>query len=224
VLPVSSYISVVGVICAWVAGFAKTEGVIAVVAIGALAALRHLFDDVHRAAWPRRLSAAAGWGALVAGPPLFWLAFVTIERTGSTYYGGIAPDHLSALSRAHAALTSLVQHTWLFGWLVLLIAVGAIVLARVRRRWGIGSPIWLTLLIGLYLAGLVLGYATGPYAVHWWLAGSADRVTILPRLLLLTELAVIVSVALAGPPPPRDHSRPPPSAQANQTDQLPVPC
>jgi hypothetical protein len=90
-----------------------------------------------------------------------------------------------------------------------------VVLARARRRWGIGSPLWLGLLIVLYLMGLVLGYATGPYAVHWWLGGSADRVTILPRLLLLTELAVAVSVALAGPPPRPQPPREPTAAESD---------
>jgi hypothetical protein len=207
VLPRSSYVTAIGLLAVWIAGFTKTEGMIAAVAIAALVALRRVVDDASSRTLVRRWAHAGGWGALVAGPPLVWQAFVAVEGTAPTYYGGIAPDHLSLATRAHVALSSLWQHTWLIGWLVVLIVVAGVVLARARRRWGIGSPLWLGLLIVLYLMGLVLGYATGPYAVHWWLRGSADRVTILPRLLLLTELAVALSVALAGPPPGRHPPR-----------------
>jgi hypothetical protein len=205
VLPMSlPYVSVVGVLCVWITALTKTEGAIACVAIAALVVVRHLIESASQVPWRQRLLRGFGWGALLAGPPLVWLAFTAVEVTAPTYYGGIAPDHLSPVTRGHMALSILLRHMWMLAWLVPLIAFACVVLARVRRRWGIGSPVWLPLIVGLYLGGLVFAYATGPYAVAWWVGSSADRVTYLPRLLLLTELAVVVAVAVSGRPPQRE--------------------
>jgi hypothetical protein len=199
VLRRSTVMTAVGVICLWIAGLTKPEGLFSAVAIALLVVVRRHFGERERRRVDRRqvfLRGASSFAVLVL-PGAAWALFASFAQTAPVDYGPIPPDDLSAWSRAGIACGELLDRIWLVGWLVLIIVVAAWAWRSTRRRWHLASVTWLGGLLVLYLLGLIVRYATGPWNVRWWLATSSDRVTMLPRMLLLTELAIVASFAIA---------------------------
>ncbi|MEK8108110.1 hypothetical protein NKG94_30180 [Micromonospora sp. M12] len=104
------------------------------------------------------------------------------------------------------------------GWVLVGTAVvallGTLFLRSQRRAAELASDGWVWTLNGFYLAVLVWTYLSGPNDIRWWLATSADRVTLPVLLLFAVSCAGWVAVAFgddrrAEPQPVRDEPREP---------------
>jgi hypothetical protein len=75
--------------------------------------------------------------------------------------------------------------------------LGVLFLRAARHRAGIGSAVWLWVLITAYTAVVTVTYLVSPYDIAWHLGTSADRVSTLIILLALASAACWAVVAVS---------------------------
>jgi hypothetical protein len=76
------------------------------------------------------------------------------------------------------------------------LVAGCWFLRRDRERARFGNPAWLWTACLASLLALLATYVFGGYEIHGWLASSVNRTTIFAQLLLYTELAIWLVIAL----------------------------
>jgi hypothetical protein len=165
-----------------VAGATKDEGTataaLLVVAITVRALLRRRSDGAAH----RRLALTAAGGVLGVAALLAWPVLV---------HGlGAAPNvdtlgvrSTSDLSRAGASVRAAAPHLHVLVLAAAVAGLGAVLLARTRRRLALGNDgwAWLALLGGLLVVGGA--YAAGGGDIQLWLITSVHRTTFFPDLV-----------------------------------------
>ena len=185
VLPLRRDTVSIGVLCCWVAGSTKQEGLVAALIVALLFAAR-LFMG-------RRIRGSAKAAAVTMLPLLFWPAFVAVAAGSATSgFSGTSADRVteSRSSRLHLAWPAMVgQFRFLIAFVVVaLVAAALLGRARSRRRFGHFTLLWAFFVLDV--AALLFTYVAGSLEIHYWLRTSVSRVMVLPRLILLAELGV----------------------------------
>jgi hypothetical protein len=212
VLPRSNQALVVAWICAAVATLTKNEGLTTGLAILVLIALRYrplplswvrqLGDrsESHgfpaMAAWPLVRSWAER-AAFVVGPALpglAWAGLIRINGIGDNFFK--SPSKQSLAYRAHATIEGMAAHLAVAPVAAAVLLVGCWLLRRDRERARFGNPAWLWLACLASLVTIFATYVFGGYGIWGWLTYSVNRTTIFAQLLLYTELAVWLVIAL----------------------------
>jgi hypothetical protein len=192
VLPVERATVVVGILCCWIAGATKQEGLVAALIVIALFAVRVATPETRN---------RVGIAAIAVAAPLGIWPLVVIGAGGTATSGltrtaeGLSPAGEGFAERLKLA-TSTVAHDLRYGAAVVVVATLAVWwLGGARRRFGLAPNRFLWAFLGLDVAAILLTYATGGLEIRQWLDSSASRVTILPGLILLAELATWTLVA-----------------------------
>jgi hypothetical protein len=212
VLPRSTQALVVAWICAAVATVTKNEGLTTGLAILVLIALRYRPLTLS---WVRRLRgrpenrgspAVAAWpvvrswaerAAFVVGPALPGLAWAGIIRLlGIRDNFFKSPSTESLTYRAHATIDLMAAHLAVAPVAAAVLVVGCCLLRRDRERARFGNPAWLWLACLASLLTIFATYVFGGYGIYGWLTYSVNRTTIFAQLLLYTELAIWLVIAL----------------------------
>jgi hypothetical protein len=187
-----------GVAAALVAGLTKDEGLVAALIIVVLWLARLVVS--HRSERRQQAVAVAAGVGIVVWPVL--AAALGGPAVSVLNAPGSAPPPTARGTRLHEAFTG-VRSQLPMWWLVAaaLIVVAVVVATRAGgeegTREGPGAPLaWLSALIVLDLAALLVTYTVGSAPMAWWLATSVYRVTILARLLLYAAAATAVALAL----------------------------
>lgn len=191
VLPRSRTAVAVSMLCVAVASLTKQEGLVTSIVIAALIALRYARSYRE----PRDL-VAAGFRALVPlVPGLVWVAEVHWAHIGNAFYAGASGQ--SAAYRLGATIPAMWARTHLLPFAVIAAWVGRAVLGPRRRLLGAGRPALVWLVLGWATFALLATYTFGALEIHWWLATSVNRTTIIINMLLLADLATWILLALS---------------------------
>lgn len=170
----------------------KNEGLVMVLVLTAAGTLRYR-RELRRVIWPLWAPAAAGlfWGVLARH-------FGAVsDVTGDPRIGPFLAGDEQVWSRFPPTVAALWGQVGTVTTGALIVAVlGAAVLRGRRRGLGLGSDAWLWGLFALYAVILVTNYLTHANGIEWYLATSADRVS-LPFALLACASAACWAVVAA---------------------------
>lgn len=189
--------------CSTVAALTKNEGLIAAVVVLGLVACRYFPASSPRSGthattsvrdriaslpgvvtWGRRLGVAL----LTILPGALWAVAVKAYGIGNVFFGAGRTEPVP--SRLHTTADRLWAYLHVLPLALVVLVCGVLWLTSSRRALGLANPAWLWTTLVLWLASLVYTYAFGALPIDWWLRTSADRTTIFPQLLLITEMAI----------------------------------
>lgn len=206
VLPLSNRALAVAGICAAVAGLTKNEGLTAALIVLALIGLR--YGSAASATWRARarradgsrgqlLRSGAPRAALLVVPVLPALAWLAVLRHLGIHNAFFEASSLaSRTERADAAVGGIAHHLLVAPAAAVVFALGWVFLGGDRRRIRLGNSMWLWGSCVLFTVALLGVYVFGSLEIHWWLRTSVGRTTIFPQLLLYTDLAIWLAIAL----------------------------
>jgi hypothetical protein len=231
VLPRSSSALAIAWACGIVASLTKNEGLTTALIVLAMIAVRYVPARLpllaHRALErsPEGSSAAARWvrdGArfavlliVPAAPGLAWAVLLRLIGLHNRFF--TKQLYREALStRAVATVHGIGDHLAVAPIAAAVLLVGWCLFGRGRQRAGLGNPVWPWLVCVLYLAIVFCTYVFGSLEIHAWLSASAARTTICAQLLLYSELALWLVIAL-------DATFPARTDQATQRPEVPKP-
>jgi hypothetical protein len=122
------------------------------------------------------------------------------DLAAQSHLGGLLTGDRAVYARLPPTLAALGVHVGLIGGSALVAAVlGGIFLGRGRRRaLGLGSDLWVWAVAVAYTLSLIVTYLASYPDIHWYLATSAERVT-LPIALLACVSAAAWVVTAIGP-------------------------
>jgi hypothetical protein len=212
VLPRSNQMLALAWICAAVASLTKNEGLTTALVVLVLIALRYRpvtppWLRRHRApSENRRLAVAAvrqtarAWSeraALVVVPALPGLAWAGLARLiglQDAFFRSSSPE--SAATRAAATIAGMAAHLAVAPVAFAVLLAGCCFLRKDRERARLGNPAWLWAACAGSLAIVFVTYVVGGFEIHGWLATSVNRTTIFAQVLLYTDLAIWLVIAL----------------------------
>jgi hypothetical protein len=212
VLPRGTQALVVAWVCAGVATLTKNEGLTTGLALLVLIALRYrplALSWVRRlrahwpsvavsgvAVWPqaRRWAERAGFVVVPALPGLVWAGLIRRIGLSDRFFQSPSPETL--VLRAHATIDGMAAHLAVAPVAAAVLVAGCWFLRRDRERARFGNPAWLWLACLASLLTIFATYVSGGYEIYGWLAYSVNRTTIFAQLLLYTELAIWLVIAL----------------------------
>lgn len=193
--PSSAGLAVAGVSLV-AASLTKNEGSIMAVVVAVLVAFRFVAPP-RRVLWLRRAALA---GLLVL-PGAAWALLLRVEGVGNFFFGPTTVTQ-PASQRLAPTLAAVSHHLVVLPVAMIVALVGWTFLRRERAGLGLANPLWLWMVCGAYLAVLVGTYVFGSLRLQWWLSSSVARTSIFAEVLLFADLAVWLTVALAGRPGP----------------------
>lgn len=187
-----------------VATLTKNEGFVAGAVLAAFVTLRE-----------RRNLRRAWWVWLPVASGLAWTRIVRYLGAVSDVTDGHVRELLAGdqgvLDRLPPTLDALQARVGLILAFSLGAAVlGGIFLRRHRRELGLGSDVWLWLTNAVFAASLIVTYLISLNGIQWYLATSADRVT-LPIALMAAASAACWAAVVFGA---RDERRSAPAVPA----------
>ncbi len=217
-LPRSSRNLAVAWLCATVASLTKNEGLTTALMIFVLIALRYLValrassssligfggsgvDENYLkvrplpSGWARRTMfavTAVVIAIVMTAPGLAWAALVKIDGIGNAFLGR-SPQTVE--QRVRPTLAGLADNLHILPVAAVVAFVGLLILRSDRSRVGLGSSLWLWLVVLGSLTALALTYLFGAFEIHWWLSTSVQRTTIFANLALYTDLSIWLVVA-----------------------------
>ncbi len=212
VLPRSTQTLVIAWICAAVASLTKNEGLTTALALLVLIALRYRPLTLSRvprlrphpegrgssgvAAWPvaRRWAERAAFVVVPALPGLVWAGLIRLDGLSDRFF--TSPSTESLVTRAHATIDGMAAYLTVAPIAAAVLVAGCCFLRRERERARFGNPAWLWTACLASLLTIFATYVFGGYEIHGWLATSVNRTTIFAQLLLYTELAIWLVIAL----------------------------
>jgi hypothetical protein len=211
VLPRSPRALTIAWVCAVVASLTKNEGLTTSLVVLALIALRYAsaaLPLLARVPVPEASDAtgtAARWiryairfAVLVivpAVPGLAWEALMRSIGLHDRFFSATATGESRSV-RVSATLHGMGAHLAVAPVAALALLVGCLFFGRERKRAGLGNPVWLWLSCLASLAIVFYTYVAGSLEIHSWLASSVIRTTIFAQLVLYTELALWLVIAL----------------------------
>jgi hypothetical protein len=236
-LPPSSRYLAVAWLCATVASLTKNEGLTTALMIFVLIAVRYLVAlrasrsasigfgrSILAADQPKVPLLPSGWARramfavtavviamVMAAPGLAWAALVKLDGIGNAFIGR-SPQTVE--QRVHPTLAGLADNLHILPVAAAVTIVGLLVLGSDRSRLGLGSPLWLWLVVVGSLTALALTYLFGAFEIHWWLSTSVQRTTIFANLALYTDMSIwlVVAVSRGAPKQARDEEAIPENA------------
>jgi hypothetical protein len=176
--PTASDLGVV-VVLLGVAGLSKVEGTAVAIVLLLAIGLRRLLQRDRLVPGVRRVLAtmAAGVVALLGWDLLMVIMGVPTDPSISGRRLGSLP------SRARTTWNAAVPHLHVLVLAGLCAALGALLLAPLRQKLGLGNDLWAWAALGLAAAVLGGAYVVGPGDTALWLATSVNRTTIFVALL-----------------------------------------
>jgi hypothetical protein len=222
VLPRSPRALAIAWTCAVVASLTKNEGLATSLVVLALIALRYVSAALPllarlpapedsdgmsvSARWIRNAIRFAVLLLVPAVPGLAWLVLMRAIGLHDRFFS-TSTYHESSSVRASATLHGMADHLAVLPVAIAVLLVGCWLFRRERERAGLGNPVWLWLACLASLAFVFYTYVAGSLEIHSWLASSVNRTTIFAQLLLFSELAMWLVIALDGTfPAKRDQS------------------
>jgi hypothetical protein len=209
VLPRSTQALLVAWVAAATASLTKNEGLTTALIVLVLVAVRYA---PLRLGWPGptrtlgvRQAGEAGklvrewaWrGALVvlpALPGLGWAGLVRILGLHDAFFAHRGTESMPY--RAGVAIAGLAHQLYIVPFALVVLAVGSMTLRPERERAGLGNPAWLwTAAVGS-LAVIFATYVLGGLEIHQWLESSVGRTTIFTKVLMYSELAIWLVIAV----------------------------
>jgi hypothetical protein len=209
VLPRSPRALTIAWVCAVVASLTKDEGLTTSLAVLGLIALRYLFAGLPvlgRASeasdgtgtLARWIRYAVRFAVLVIVPALPGLAWVALMRSiglHDRFFNGSARGEPPS-ARVSPTIHGLAAHLVVAPVAAAALLVGCLIFGRERKRAGLGNPAWLWLACLASLLVTFYTYVFGALVIKNWLVASDYRTTIFAQLLLYTELALWMVIAL----------------------------
>jgi hypothetical protein len=211
VLPRSPRALTIAWVCAVVASLTKNEGLTTSLVVLALIALRYLsaaLPLLARVPVPegsdgtgtvaRWVRYAVRFAVLVIVPAVPGLAWEALMRSIGLHdrFFSATPTGESRSVRVSATLHGMAGHLAVAPVAALVLVVGCLLFGRERRRAGLANPVWLWLSCLASLAIVFYTYVAGSLEIHSWLASSVNRTMIFAQVLLYTELALWLVIAL----------------------------
>ncbi|GIG56732.1 hypothetical protein Lfu02_11040 [Longispora fulva] len=157
-----------------------------------------------------------------------WLPFAAgqVWSTIAHHVGAVGDVHFrvdtlrghDAVHRFGTTLAAMWHEAGLYAVLGLAVAVlGGLLLRRRRERLGLGSDVWLWLVVAAYVSSLMVTYVVTPIDLNWWIITSMDRVMLLVVLAACASAAVWAAAAcsplpLEEPAVPEQRAVPPEGA------------
>jgi hypothetical protein len=200
VLPRSTQALGVAWICAAAASLTKNEGLTTALIILVLIALRYRPLNMAGPA-PRRWAERAAFIAAPALPGLAWAALIRHIGVRDAFFKSASAQ--SPLSRAEATYSGMAAHLAVLPLAVAVLLAGCWFLREDRERARLANPAWLWITCLGGLASLFATYMIGGLDIHWWLGTSVSRTTIFAQVLLYTEVAIWILLAMDGLSPGR---------------------
>jgi hypothetical protein len=211
VLPRSPRALTIAWVCAVVASLTKNEGLTTSLVVLALIALRYVSaalpllarvpvpEDSDRTGMAARwIRYAVRFAVLVIVPAVPGLAWEVLMRSiglHDRFFSTSAAGESQSV-RASATIHGMADHLAVAPVAALALLVGCLFFGRERKRAGLGNPAWLWLSCLASLATVFYTYVVGSLEIHSWLASSVNRTTIFAQVVLYTELALWLVIAL----------------------------
>jgi hypothetical protein len=193
VVPRSAQALGIAWVCAVVASLTKNEGLTTALVILVLIALR--YRPLTLAGPKLRIWAERGaLAAVPALPGLAWAGIIRLLGIRDNFFLNTTAE--SPATRAHATIAGLAAHLAVAPVALAVLLVGCWLLRGDRERAGLGNPAWLWLSCLGSLTIIFGTYVFGGDEIHWWLANSVDRTTIFAQVLLYSDLAIWLVMAL----------------------------
>jgi hypothetical protein len=193
VVPPSTQALGIAWVCAVVASLTKNEGLTTALVILVLIALR--YRPLTLAGPKLRTWAERGvLAAVPALPGLAWAGFIRLLGIHDNFF--LATTTESPVTRAQATIAGLAAHLAVAPVALAVLLAGCWLLRGDRERARLGNPVWLWLSCLGSLTIIFGTYVFGGDEIHWWLANSVDRTTIFAQLLLYSDLAIWLVIAL----------------------------
>jgi hypothetical protein len=221
VLPRSAQALAVAWISAAVASLTKNEGLATALVLLVLIAFRYRPLTARRRpraptglmarAWAER----AGFVVLPALPGLAWAGLIRLIGVGDAFFKSASTE--TPLTRASATIAGMAVHLAVAPVAVAVLLVGCSFLARDRERARLGNPAWLWISCVGSLAIIFATYMIGGLEIHWWLGTSVSRTTIFAQVLLYSEIAVWLVIAVDGTLTRTNGERQPPASSAGMS-------
>jgi hypothetical protein len=210
VLPRSAQALGVAWICAAAASLTKNEGLTTAVVIIVLIALRYR-PLALRGLGVRDWAERAAFVLVPALPGLAWAGVIRHIGVHDAFFN--SPSGETTLYRAQATVAGMYAHLHVAPVALALLLAGALFLRGDRTRARFGNPAWLWIACLGSLAIIFVTYLIGGLEIHSWLANSVNRTTIFAQVVLYSEVAVWLVIAveaafawLAGEVPEPDSS------------------
>jgi hypothetical protein len=214
VLPRSTQALAVAWICAAVASLTKNEGLATALVVLVLISLRYRPPTLswrrwlparpenrgrpEAAVWPtvQGWAERAAFVAVPALPGLAWAGLVRLIGLHDAFFGSSSAE--SSATRAVAAVHGMAANLIVMPVALAVLVAGCCFVRTDREHALLGNPAWLWAACLLSLAIIFTTYVFGSYEIHWWLRTSVARTTIFAQLVLYTDLAIWLIIALGG--------------------------
>jgi hypothetical protein len=193
VLPPSRQALGVAWICAVAASLTKNEGLTTALVIIVLIALRYRPLSLHRLGardWAER----AAFVVLPALPGLAWAGLIKHIGVSDEFFNSASGQ--TPLYRAQASVAGMAEHLHVAPVALAVLVAGCLFLRGDRVRARLGNPAWLWLACLGSLATIFATYVNGRLDIHGWLGTSVNRTTIFAQLVLYSDLAVWLVIAV----------------------------
>ena len=193
VLPRSPQALGVAWICVVAASLTKNEGLATALVIIVLIALRYRPRSLPGSA-ARRWAERAAFVVLPAVPGLAWAGLVKHIGAGNAFFNSASAQ--TPLYRAQATVAGMAEHLHVAPVALAVLPAGWMFLRRDRERARLANPAWLWIACLGALAILFVTYVHGGLEIHSWVANSVNRTTIFAQVVLYSELAVWLVIAV----------------------------
>jgi hypothetical protein len=195
VLPQSPQALGVAWICAAAASLTKNEGLTTALIILVLIALRYRPLSLPGPAvrtWAER----AAFVVLPALPGLAWAGLMRVIGVHDAFFKSVSAE--SPFTRAGATVVGMAEHLAVAPVALAVLLAGGWFLRAERQRARLANPAWLWIACLGSLAIIFATYVVGGLEIHSWLRNSVNRTTIFAQVLLYSEIAIWLVVAVEG--------------------------
>jgi len=195
VLPHSPQALGVAWICAAVASLTKNEGLTTALIILVLIALRYRpLSRPGPAArtWAERVA----FVVLPALPGLCWAGLIRRIGVHDAFFRSASTE--SPLTRAGATIAGMAAHLAVAPVALAVLLAGCWFLRADRQRAQLANPAWLWIACLGSLVIIFATYVAGGLEIHSWLLNSVNRTTIFAQVLLYSEIAIWLVIAVEG--------------------------
>jgi hypothetical protein len=193
VLPQSPQALGVAWICAAAASLTKNEGLTTALIILVLIALRYRPLSLPGPA-ARTWAERAAFVVLPALPGLSWAGLMRLIGVHDAFFNSTSTE--SPFTRAGATVVGMAAHLAVAPVALAVLLAGCWFLRADRERARLANPAWLWIACLGSLAIIFATYVVGGLEIHSWLRNSVNRTTIFAQVLLYSEIAVWLVVAV----------------------------